>query len=56
MITSSTPLNFILSTLPDFIAEMQPDWEMVVDYVESQVSSLTDAEWAQVENVYNEND
>jgi hypothetical protein len=54
MITSSTPLNFILSSLPDFILEMESDWEMVVDYVESQVSSLTVAEWAEVEKVYDQ--
>ena len=52
MITSTTPLNVILSSLPDFIMEMQPDWEMLVDYVESQVCSLTIAEWAKVEKVY----
>lgn len=54
MITSSTPLNFILASLPDFILEMQPDWEMVVDYVCSQVNSLTVAEWAEVEKVYDQ--
>ena len=54
MITSTTPLNVILSSLDDFILEMQPDWEMVVDYVESQVCSLTIAEWAKVEKVYDQ--
>ena len=54
MITSTTPLNVILSSLDDFILEMQPDWEMVVDYVCSQVNSLTVAEWAQVEKVYDQ--
>lgn len=54
MITSTTPLNVILSSLDDFILEMQPDWEMVVDYVNSQVNSLTVAEWAKVEKVYDQ--
>ena len=54
MITSTTPLNVILSSLDDFILEMQPDWEMVVDYVCSQVNSLTIAEWAEVEKVYDQ--
>jgi hypothetical protein len=54
MITSTTPLNVILSSLDDYILEMQPDWEMVVDYVCSQVNSLTIAEWAQVEKVYDQ--
>ena len=52
MITSTTPLKVILSSLPDFIMEMQPDWEMCSDYVLSQVSALTIAEWAEVEKVY----
>ena len=52
MITSTTPLKVILSSLPDFIMEMQPDWEMCSDYVLSQVSSLTVAEWAEVAKVY----
>jgi len=54
MITSTTPLNIVLSSLEDFILEMQPDWDMVVDYVCSQVNSLTVAEWAEVEKVYDE--
>lgn len=54
MITSTTPLNVILSSLDEFILEMQPDWEMVVDYVCSQVNSLTIAEWAEVEKVYDQ--
>ena len=52
MITSTTPLKVILSSLPDFIMEMQPDWEMCSDYVLSQVSALTVAEWAEVAKVY----
>ena len=54
MITSTTPLNVILSSLPDFIMEMKPDWEMCSDYVLSQVGALTIAEWAKVEKVYDE--
>ena len=52
MITSTTPLKVILSSPPDFIMEMQPDWEMCSDYVLSQVSALTVAEWAEVAKVY----
>ena len=52
MITSTTPLKVILSSLPDFIMEMQPDWEMCSDYVLSQVSALTMSEWAEVAKVY----
>lgn len=54
MITCTTPLKVILSSLPEFIFEMEPDWEMCSDYVLSQVNSLTIAEWAQVEKVYDD--
>ena len=52
MITSTTPLKVILSSLPDFIMEMQPDWAMCSDFVLSQVGALTIAEWAEVAKVY----
>tara|TARA_R100001510_G_C7523808_1_gene118174 strand:- start:409 stop:570 length:162 start_codon:yes stop_codon:yes gene_type:complete len=43
----------ILDTLPTFIAEMDADWEMTVDYVMSQIQP-TIPEWAMIEKVYDE--
>lgn len=52
MITCTTPLKVILASLPDFIYEMKPDWEMCSDFVLSQVGALTISEWAEVAKVY----
>ena len=41
----------ILDTLPQFITEMDADWEMTVDYVMSQIQP-TIPEWALIEKVY----
>ena len=41
----------ILDTLPQFITEMDADWEMVIDYVMSQIQP-TIPEWALIEKVY----
>ena len=43
----------ILDTLPTFIAEMDADWDMTVDYVMSQIQP-TIPEWAMIEKVYDE--
>ena len=41
----------VLDSLPQFIAEMQPDWEMTVDYVMSQIQP-TYMEWVEIEKIY----
>ena len=41
----------ILDTLPQFITEMDADWEMVIDYVMSQIQP-TIPEWGLIEKVY----
>ena len=45
--------NSVLESLPQFIEEMDADWCMVYDYMEAQVGYLTDAQWTEVEKVYN---
>ena len=42
-----------LQSLPQFCEEMDADWGMVYDFMEAQVGNLTDAEWHEVEKVYN---
>jgi hypothetical protein len=42
-----------LQSLPQFIEEMDADWGMVYDFMEAQVGTLTDAQWEEVEAVYN---
>jgi hypothetical protein len=41
-----------LQSLPQFIEEMDADWGMVYDFMEAQVGTLTDAQWEEVEAVY----
>ena len=43
----------ILDTLPQFITEMDADWEMVTDYVMSQIQP-TIPEWALIEKVFDD--
>lgn len=45
----------VLESLPQFIDEMQPDVEMIYDFVTEQLCTedLTDAEWSQVLYLYN---
>ena len=43
----------ILDTLPNFITEMDADWEMVTDYVMSQIQP-TIPEWALIEKVFDD--
>ena len=43
----------ILDTLPQFISEMDADWEMVTDYVMSQIQP-TIPEWALIEKVFDD--
>ena len=45
--------NSALQSLPQFCEEMDADWCMVYDFMEAQVGNLTDAEWDEVEKVYN---
>ena len=45
--------NSALASLPQFIMETDADWCMVYDFMEAQVGNLTDAEWDEVEKVYN---
>ena len=41
-----------LQSLPQFIDEMDADWGMVYDFMEAQVGKLTDAQWEEVEAVF----
>jgi hypothetical protein len=51
-------INDILQSLPQFILEMDADWEMVCDFVLSQdpsmrfVSSKSESQWLAVEKVF----
>ena len=45
--------NSALQSLPQFIMSTDADWCMVYDFMEAQVGNLTDAEWDEVEKVYN---
>ena len=42
----------ILQSLPQFILEMDADWEMVCDFVLSQDKSLSESQWLAVEKVF----
>ena len=42
-----------LESLPQFCEEMDADWCMVYDFMETQCGTLTDAQWEEVEAVYN---
>ena len=42
-----------LESLPQFCYEMDADWCMVYDFMEAQCGELTDAQWDEVEKVYN---
>ena len=42
-----------LQSLPQFCEEMDADWCMVYDFMEAQCGKLTDAQWEEVEAVYN---
>ena len=43
----------ILVTLPTFISEMDADWEMVTDYVMSQIQP-TYMEWVEIGKVFDD--
>lgn len=47
-------MNGILGDIPQFVQEMDADWEMVVDFIQSQGVDLTDAEWQQAEVIFND--
>ena len=42
-----------LQSLPQFCYETDADWGMVYDFMEAQCGELTDAQWQEVEKVYN---
>jgi len=42
-----------LQSLPQFCYETDADWGMVYDFMEAQCGELTDAQWDEVEKVYN---
>ena len=42
-----------LESLPQFCYETDADWCMVYDFMEAQCGELTDAQWDEVEAVYN---
>jgi len=46
----------LLESLPDFIAEMNPDWTMVSDYVieQCEIDDLTPEQISQVSKIYDE--
>ena len=45
-----------LESLPDFIAEMNPDWTMVFDYIieQNNVDDLTPEQISQVSKIYDD--
>jgi len=51
--TQTELFNSALQSLPQFCEEMDADWCMVYDFMEAQVGTLTDAQWDEVEKVYN---
>ena len=51
--TQTEIFNSALQSLPQFCYEMDADWAMVYDFMEAQVGDLTDAQWDEVEKVYN---
>jgi hypothetical protein len=50
--TSTETFYSALQSLPQFCDEMDADWGMVYDFMEAQVGTLTDAQWEEVEAVY----
>jgi hypothetical protein len=50
-----TQFTEVFQSLPQFIEEMEPDLEMVYDYVTEQLCTedLTDTEWSQVIDLFN---
>jgi hypothetical protein len=54
--TQEELFNSALESLPDFVMEMDVDWddawEMVCDFIESQCGDLPDDAWDKVEEVY----
>ena len=51
--TQTELFNSALQSLPQFCYETDADWCMVYDFMEAQVGTLTDAQWDEVEKVYN---
>ena len=45
--------NSALESLTQFVMETDADWGMVYDFMEAQCGTLTDAQWEEVEAVYN---
>ena len=45
--------NFYLESLPSFIEQTDADWCMIYDWMEDMCGPLTDAQWDEVEKVYN---
>lgn len=43
-----------METLEAFIVEMQPDWEMVVDYTFSQIGQPSWNEWSLIERTFDQ--
>lgn len=44
--------NFYLESLPSFITDNDADWCMVYDWMEDMCGPLTDAQWDEVGEVY----
>jgi len=54
MVKNETDLFYsALQSLPQFCYETDADWCMVYDFMEAQCGELTDAQWEEVEAVYN---
>lgn len=50
--TQEDLFNSALESLPQFVMEMDANWEMVCDFIESQCGDLPDDAWDKVEEVY----
>ena len=46
--------NSFMESLPEFIDEMDADWEMVVDYVFAQYKQPTMHEWVLIERLFDQ--
>jgi len=54
LMTTNAMFNSALQSLPQFCEEMDADWAMVYDFMESQCGDLKDYHWEEVAEVYKE--
>ena len=50
--TQEDLFNSALESLPQFVMEMDANWEMVCDFIESQCGDLPDDAWDKIEELY----